>query len=74
DNTPQTLAVPARAMAFTYAQVPVLYRRASTPRIELVRSETESQAFEGSALPADVSADVFDRTGTIARIVVDVVL
>ncbi|MEL6770973.1 MAG: hypothetical protein AAFP18_07905 [Bacteroidota bacterium] len=74
DNTPQTLDVPAGAMAFTYAQVPVLYRRASTPRIELVRSETESQAFEGSALPADVSADVFDRTGTIARIVVDVVL
>ena len=61
-------------MAFTYAQVPVGYRRASSPRIEVVRSATESIAVEGASLPADVSAEVFDRTGTIARIVVDVVL
>ncbi|MEM8560515.1 MAG: hypothetical protein AAGG50_22045, partial [Bacteroidota bacterium] len=62
------------SLAFTYVQVPVVYHRASTPRIRVVRSETREEAVEGTVLPADLSAEVFERRGTIARIEVSTVL
>ncbi|MEM9998016.1 MAG: hypothetical protein AAF809_09975, partial [Bacteroidota bacterium] len=74
DGREHTLPLKTGSLAFTYVQVPVVYHRASTPRIRVVRSETREEAVEGTVLPADLSAEVFERRGTIARIEVSTVL
>ncbi len=59
-------------LAFTFCQVPVVYRLAEAARVSVVRRDGTEQGFDGTTLDAATSREVFERTGAIARIEVDV--
>ncbi|MFO8041781.1 MAG: hypothetical protein R6U25_01155, partial [Alkalispirochaeta sp.] len=68
----QTITLPAQALAFTYCQVPVVYRRQGTPGLRVTLIDG-SEVEEGAAqLSRDLSQSLFDRSGEIARIDVDI--
>ncbi len=67
----QTLPLDAGMLAFTYCQVPVLYRRSDTPALRLVGADGQTTEVDGAELSAADSSEVFRRTGAIARIEVD---
>ncbi|MDX1531271.1 MAG: hypothetical protein R3362_07080, partial [Rhodothermales bacterium] len=72
DGEEQSLALDAGTLAFTYCQVPVLYRRADGLALRVVRSGGAVEDVEGNALSRDTSVALFDRTGAVARIEVGV--
>ena len=65
----QEVAVPARALAFTCWQVPVVYRLAdSGPDLSIINADGEKVHCEDLAIPNDIAIDLFGRTGGIKRI------
>ncbi len=70
------LALPAGSLAFTFCQVPVVYRRVDGPGAVLtvvahLADGTRVQGVDG-VLDADVSERVFRRTGEVVRVEVEV--
>jgi hypothetical protein len=59
-------------VTFTICTVPVEIRQGSADRIRVVRYDGESVEVEGLLLDAQLSAEIFGRTGVIDRILVDV--
>jgi hypothetical protein len=64
----QTLELGDGMLGFTYCQMPVVYYRSSTPFLRIVRADGGVTEVEGDALPADISSEVFRRTGAYVRI------
>ncbi|WP_225752815.1 hypothetical protein [Actinotalea sp. Marseille-Q4924] len=85
-GTPRELELPAGSLAFTFCQVPVVYRHvgpgsgddagpersARVARVEVVRADGRAVEAPDGVLPADLSAAVFARTGAVERITVHV--
>jgi hypothetical protein len=67
----QRLDLDAGTLAFTYCQVPVVYRRSEEPAVRIVRSDGTTAERAGASLGPEASAEVFRRTGAVARIEVD---
>ncbi|WP_283131975.1 hypothetical protein [Enterovibrio norvegicus] len=61
-------------LAFTYCQVPFVYRMSDAEEIsiELVLSTGDVIIIQGNMLSASISKQIFDRTGEFGRIVVNV--
>ena len=57
--------------AFTYCQLPIVYSRSDVPAIRVVSADDTVTEIEGDTLPPEISAEVFRRSGAIARIEVD---
>ena len=68
----QTLAIPAGCLGFTFCQVPFVYRLGKSGHsVTIVRADGGTELLDArfdEALPADVSRDIFARTGTVARV------
>jgi hypothetical protein len=64
------LAVPERALAFTWCQVPVVYRLVedAEPTIVLSLDDGETSSLPGLSLPDDMSAELLDRSGHVRQI------
>ena len=71
DGNEQTIDLDAGTLAFTYCQVPVVYRHTNTYALRVTWADGTVSAIEGDTLDADTSAEVFRRTGSIRRIEVD---
>ena len=59
-------------LGFTYCQVPVVYRRAEESGILLHLAGGESRRVGGMSLDPATSAEIFRRSGAIARVEVSV--
>ncbi len=70
DVTGQTrvLDLPADALAFTFCQVPVVYRRADRLGVRLQLADGSVLDCPGTAVQAQYSASIFTRTGIVERI------
>jgi hypothetical protein len=72
----QSLALPAGSLAFTFCQVPVVYRRtdAQGATFSVVAHLADGSSVEGvdGTLDARVSELLFRRTGDVVRVVVEV--
>jgi len=69
---PQRLALPAGSLAFTVCQVPVVYRVSDPPgRLRVTRRDGTVDTRDGTTLDVADSRDVFDRSGAVTRIEVD---
>ena len=65
----QTVAVPSAALAFTYCQVPIIYRLGSdTGSVKVARTDGSDSTFSKLRLDRDTSAAVFARSGEIEMI------
>jgi hypothetical protein len=69
----QDLPVPARAMAYTWCQVPIVYRLVDggPPVMMVTRDDGSSQTLATPALPAALSAELFGRSGRIRQLSLD---
>ena len=70
DDQWQELSVPAAGLAFTWCQVPLVYTLDDNaePSITITRDDGTQQTLPGLALPAEQSAEVFQRSGRIRRL------
>ena len=64
----QALRLQTGELAFTYCQVPVVFRLAPKNSLTVVRANGARQRSESLHLDADTSRQIFERTGKIARI------
>jgi hypothetical protein len=73
DGNWQALTVPAGGLAFTWCQVPVVYRLCDRDEASLVvfQGDGETRTIQSLSLPADLSGEIFRRSGTVRRITVD---
>ena len=64
------LAVPAQGLAFTWCQVPLVYRLDDgvEPGVSVVWDSGEEQVLPDLALPADIAAELFQRSGRVRNI------
>ena len=60
--------VPAGTLAFTYCQVPIVYRLADDPGLTLHLADGTTREMGGLALDEASSREIFDRSGAIARV------
>ena len=61
------------SLAFTYCQVPVVYKKSSEAAIEVQLQDGTSLNFEGKQLDKNTSNSIFKRDGEIIKLVVSVV-
>jgi hypothetical protein len=69
----QELTVPASGLAFTWCQVPIVYRlRTDGHRaLTITWSDGRTQELPQLSMPAELSAEIFGRSGRIRRISLD---
>jgi hypothetical protein len=69
----QEIEVPAGGLAFTWCQVPVVYRLAAgrPPGLTLTLSNGDTRHHSDAILTADDSAALFRRTGRVRQVTVD---
>ena len=73
DGQWQSLALPESTLAFTWCQVPIVYhlRSAGRPALVITLEDGSVQAVPEQSLPAELSAQLFRRTGRIRQISLD---
>jgi hypothetical protein len=64
----QSITLEPGTLAFTYCQVPVIYRQSREKKIILSFSGGGSQRIAGDTMDGDLSASVFRKDGKISRI------
>jgi hypothetical protein len=69
----QELTVPASALAYTWCQVPIVYRLSGEDRpvLAVTMRDGSTRTLPHMSLPADLSAELFRRSGLIRRISLD---
>jgi len=69
----QDLQVPTRGLAFTWCQVPIVYRLIDRgpPAMTVVLDDGSSRTFAALSLPADVSGELFRRSGRVRSLSLD---
>ena len=72
DGVESAVDLPAGSLAFTYCQVPIVYRLGKEPSIELERSDGRVEHVNGAELGREASRAIFDRRGTYRRLTVTV--
>jgi len=69
----QELTVPASGLAFTWCQVPIVYRLRGQgrPLLAITRQDGSTETMPQLSLPAELSAELFRRSGQIRQISLD---
>jgi hypothetical protein len=70
NNEWQTIELPGNSLAFTWCQVPIIYRldNAAEPSIQLQMKDGAERRFSRLTLPAEESCALFERDGRIRQV------
>ena len=68
-----TIQLEKNTLAFTYCQVPIVYKKSTEPSIEVVFNSGESTHITGNQLTNELSTAIFQRKNSINKITVSVV-
>jgi hypothetical protein len=68
---PSPLAIPANGLAFSFCQIPFVCSRNSLRGLQLHLRSGESISLDGYRIPAHLSQKIFQRTGEITRVAVN---
>jgi len=73
DGRWQSLTVPGSALAFTWCQVPIVYRLRGSggPALTISLRDGSAQTFAQSSLPKELSSELYRRSGLIRSIWLD---
>lgn len=71
-NKKHQLQLDKKSLGFTFCQVPVIYSISTQNKIEVKFYEGDSEQMEGLQLPKEISQDVFNRSGKIQIIHVQI--
>jgi hypothetical protein len=66
----QMIEMPSDALAFTYCQVPIIYRKSDRDGVEVATQDGSTTTVDCLVLDEHHSGDVFNRTGKVTKIVV----
>ena len=69
-NQTASIDLPKDSLAFTYCQVPIIYKKSTESAIEVVLHSGESNLFSGQYLDKETSQQIFQRTNTVSKIIV----
>jgi hypothetical protein len=58
------------SLCFTYCQVPIVYRIAEKPGIEVIFNDKQTKQFDGHLLDEETSQQVFERTEEISHMII----
>ena len=61
-----------QSLAFSYCQIPVIYKIADSNSIEIVLQDTHNMLVEGLKLNKDFSSRIFNRSGEVQQLIVNV--
>ena len=64
----KSIALDKGSLAFTYCQVPVIYKTGSKAEIKINYTNGEASSIDGSSLTNDISTQLFDRTNEVEQI------
>lgn len=67
-GTKKRLPLKPGELAFTYCQVPIVYRLAKSSSLVVVRANGEKKRAEALGLDATTSREIFERTGSVLRL------
>lgn len=67
----QDIALEPQSLAFSYCQIPVIYRIANHASIEVVLQNTHNMLIEGLQLNKDFSSRIFNRSGEVLQLIVN---
>jgi hypothetical protein len=67
----QDIALEPQSLAFSYCQIPVIYRIADRTSIEIVLQNTHNMLIEGLELNKDFSSRIFNRSGEVRQLIVN---
>jgi hypothetical protein len=62
------LTIPENSVLFTCCQVPVIYTKAETNFVEVTMTDGSTRTFDQPQLDAELTQEVFQRSGTIRQI------
>ena len=68
----RSIELDPRKLAFTYCMVPVEYRNGEENSVVVSYSNGETETFQGHELPEQISSEIFNRTGKISKVDVNV--
>ncbi len=68
------ILIPERSIAFTYCQVPVVYKTGNADQIQIYFQDGNSLMERGSSLSSEISEELFKRSGRVERIEVSLKL
>jgi hypothetical protein len=60
-----TVDLPAGSLAFTFCQVPVVYKQAETLKVRAVKADGTAVECPHGRIPADLSQSIFGRLGEV---------
>lgn len=67
---PKQITLDKDTLAFTFCQVPVVYRLAEQDGLDIILADAAAEAIAGLRLSAGLSQQVFERTGHVQQITV----
>ncbi len=67
---PRRLRLPRHSLAFTYCQVPIVYRQAGRSGLVISRVDGREDSTSSPVLDAETSRSIFDRAGAVDRVTV----
>lgn len=70
EQEPYQVELPENSLAFTFCQVPVVYKISKNKGMEVHYRDGSSKSFDTATLNDDISQEVFKRTGAVNRIIV----
>jgi hypothetical protein len=68
DGRRRRIPLDAGSLAFTLCQVPIVYHAGGPPRLAVTAADGSVRSTPGDTLDAETSAELFERTGRIARV------
>ncbi len=68
----KTINLNEKSLGFTYCQVPIVYKISSDDRVQILLNGGEKIEFDQLSLDNEMSKELFDRTGKIIEIVVNI--
>ncbi len=69
-GTGRDLRLAPGSIAFTYCQVPIIFRSGDAPRIQVARADGLDEEIPGTRLPEKISRAIFSRTGLVTGLTV----
>ena len=66
----ERLELRKNTLAFTLCQVPVVYQKSKKPFIDVIFANQNKERITGLKMPSQISKKLFDRDGTIEKIIV----
>ena len=65
-----SISIPKGSLAFTFCQVPIVYRQDKSEEMEIHYSNGKVEKRAGHKLSAEISGHIFRRDGQVARLTV----